>query len=436
MIKSAQKQQNLAIGLHSHTLIWLRWIAIFGQTAAILIVEYVLDLDLALQASLLVIAASAWLNVILSISARENRRISEKNLFAQLFFDLVQLGLLLGLTGGLSNPFLVLFAAPVVVAVTALRFRDAAALFALTFFMILLLAEFALPLPWQNGQIIKVDSQLYQLGLAAATIITIGFTGIYVWRISSDRNRMANALTATEAALANEHRLSALGGLAAATAHELGTPLGTIQLVAKELSRNLDSANDKKDWQSIRSDLDLILSQAVSCRQILGKLSNPGAENDPFHARHSLSSLLEEICAAQIQTDIELGYYVDGSGPEPQLQRRPEISHAMNAFVENAISFAKEKVQITAQWDSEQITISICDDGPGFDPVIQERLGDPYVTSRQGGNARGQGGLGLGFFISKNLIERTDGIIAVSRSDTLGGAKVIIRWSREKIEAQ
>jgi len=444
MPSKSKKKQNRTVGLHSHTLIWLRWIAISGQTAAILIVAFGFNLDFPIKSSLLVIAASAWLNVILSISARDNRRISERNLLAQLVFDLVQLGILVGLTGGLSNPFMVLFAAPVVVAVTALRFRDASALFALTILMIMLLSQFSLPLPLWNGELISIESALYQLGLAAATIITIAFTGTYVWRVSSDRNRMATALAATEAALANEHKLTALGGLAAATAHELGTPLGTIQLVAKELNRHLDSKRADKsyiDAEFVRDDLELILSQAKACRQILGKLSSRGAEKDPFHARLSMSALLEEVCSAQMQTKIELGYNVsrnttDKATLEPELNRRPETRHAINAFIENAISFAKKKVQVTAQWDEEKITIAICDDGPGFDPAIQERLGDPYVTSRQGGDDRGQGGMGLGFFISKTLIERTGGIIAVSRSEALGGAKVQISWPRTKIEVQ
>ncbi|PHR57141.1 MAG: histidine kinase [Robiginitomaculum sp.] len=419
--------------MHGETLILLRWIAIAGQTVAILLIEFGLDYHLPLKSCLAVIAASAWVNVYLGMSARNIGRISNRSIFWQLNFDLAQMGLLLGLTGGLSNPFLMLFAAPVVVAVTALRFREAIIMFAFVGIMIVGMAQFGFPLPAPDGQVIAVSSAVYRTGLAIATIITIAFTAIYVWRISLERNRMAQALSATETVLAKETRLAALGGLAAATAHELGTPLGTIQLVAKEINRGLVDNPDLKE------DLELILSQAKACRLILQKLSTRGAENDLFHARHSLSALLEEITAAQPPSQITLHTLVSSKEtgnptPEPKLQRQPEILHALTAFVENALSFAKSAVEITGRWDVDWITITICDDGPGFDSAILERLGEPYVTSRRGGNEQGEGGLGLGFFISKTLIERTGGQIVCGKSQSMGGAMVQIVWPRAKID--
>lgn len=429
-------------GLRGSTLVLLRWAAIFGQTITVLLIYFGLGFDLPLKSSLVVIAISAWLNVFLTISMRGNRHISDRNLFAQLLFDLVQLAILIGLTGGLSNPFLILFAAPVVVAMTALRLREAAILFFLVGGMMIVLAKIALPLPLPDATSITKASSIYQFGLAIATLITIAFTGIYVWRVSTERNRMEAALAATEAVLAHEQRLAALGGLAAATAHELGTPLGTIQLVAKELNRGLENGcilNNSTKPCRIKEDLDLILSQASACRQILGKLSDRGAENDPFHAKLLLSCLLEEVCAPKMSPEISLSWSASSRDPdaaptEPELQRQPEIFHALTAFIENAVSFANTKVDVSARWDHDWISITICDDGPGFDPSILERLGDPYITTRQGGNEQGQGGLGLGFFISKNLIERTGGQITCGRSDFLGGAMVQVVWSRASVE--
>ncbi|MBL4618192.1 MAG: ActS/PrrB/RegB family redox-sensitive histidine kinase [Robiginitomaculum sp.] len=431
-------------GLRGSTLVLLRWAAIAGQSITILLVHFGFGFELPLRSSLAVIAISAALNLYLMSSSTSNKRLSKNQLFGQLSFDLVQLGVLIGLTGGLSNPFLVLFAAPVVVAMTVLRFRESALLFLLVVVMVIVLAKFSLPLPLPNNHIWTFGSSLFQFGLTAATLITIAFTSIYVWRISSERNQMAAALDATEAVLAKEHRLSALGGLAAATAHELGTPLGTIQLAAKELSRQLENGclySGTKQQCQIQEDLDLILSQSIRCRQILGRLSQSGVENDPFHAKLSLSALLEEVCAPLINTNIGLSWNAQGKdlkpiAKEPILQRKPETLHSLSAFIENALSFAKSSVEITGLWDHDWIIITISDDGPGFDQNILQRLGEPYVTSRRGGNEKGQGGLGLGFFISKNLIERTGGEIKCGRSSALGGAMVQIIWPRDIIIAE
>ncbi|MBL1430295.1 MAG: ActS/PrrB/RegB family redox-sensitive histidine kinase [Robiginitomaculum sp.] len=441
---SANKLLKNYGGLRSSTLVLLRWAAIAGQTITILLVHFGFGFTLPLKSSLAVIAISAALNIYLMSASPSNKRLNKNQLFGQLSFDLLQLGALIGLTGGLSNPFLVLFAAPVVVAMTVLRFREAALLFLLVVVMVILLAKYSLPLPLPDDHIWTFGSTLFQFGLTAATLITIAFTGIYVWRISSERNQMAEALSATEAVLATEHRLSALGGLAAATAHELGTPLGTIQLAAKELNRELKNGcfySSTEERCRVQEDLDLILSQAIRCRQILGKLSQPGVENDPFHAKLSLSALLEETCAPLMSPNISLVWSVksknlEPSSKQPTLQRKPEILHSLSAFTENALSFAKSSVEITGLWDDDWIIITICDDGPGFDQNILERLGDPYVTSRRGGNERSQGGLGLGFFISKNLIERTGGEIKCGKSSALGGAMVQIIWPKNVIVAE
>jgi two-component system sensor histidine kinase RegB len=422
----------------------LRWIAICGQTASVLIVYFGLDFALPLKSCLAVIAASAWVNVILMVTRRNRRRISERNVFWQLVFDTLQLAILLGLTGGVTNPFLILFAAPVVVAFTSLRVRYASILFLLVTVLLGLMAIFSLPLPGMDLDNLALSSRLHSFGMVAATLIAIAFTSVYVWRVSSERNQMGGALAATEAVLARERRLAALGGLAAATAHELGTPLGTIQLVANELNRDLGKGCDLHEGDSdcpIREDIALILSQAKVCRQILGKLSAPGAEEDLFHARLGLSALIEEIVAPQMSADISLEVQVKSRDPgnapkEPMLQRQPEIMHAVSAFVENGLSFAFSRVKLDGRWDHDWVSITICDDGPGFDPSVLERLGEPYVTSRLGGDAKGQGGLGLGFFISKNLIERTGGKITCGSSSALGGAMVQIVWPRDRVEFQ
>lgn len=420
-------------GLRADTLTNLRWIAIAGQTIAVTGVFYGMGFPLPIRAALLVIAASAWLNVYLTFMARNQRRISDINVLAQLCFDLVQMSVLLGLTGGLANPFIMLLVAPVVVAITALRLRHALTLVVLVVVSVTVLWSVSLPLPWPAGTPVLAQTDLYRTGLLLATMVTTAFTGMYVWRVSSERNRTAAALSATEAVLAREQKLAALGGLAAATAHELGTPLGTIAIVANELRR------DVKTSCPLRDDLDLIVDQAKSCRSILGKMSRPGAEEDLYHSRVSVSAMLQEIKedirSEDVQVEIRaMSRFMDAASPEPVFRRMPEILHALTAFAENAVSFAETRVLLAAQWDMEKVEISVSDDGPGFAPAILERLGDPYVTSREGGNEKGEGGMGLGFFISKTLIERTGGRITCDRSEELGGAYVQIAWKRKDIE--
>ncbi len=440
----SQSSSQIPSGLRSQTLIRLRWVAILGQTITVLFVHFGLHFPLPLTACLIVIALSAGGNVMLMAFNRTQQNMRQQNMFWQLVFDMLQLGVLLGLSGGLGNPFVILLAAPVVVAMAALHVRHAAILFAMVIVLSAFMIQFALPLPWYGTQMVSLHSRLFQVGMGSATLITIAFISIYVWYISAERNRMATALAATEAVLAKEHQLAALGGLAAATAHELGTPLGTIQLVANELDRNAGrgcTAQSGEDPCPFRDDISLILSQTKVCRQILSKLSTRGTKGDAFLTQISLLALIEETAAAQTPGNIALHTYAKSKDPidtpaHPQLRRQPETIHALNACVENAISFAKTKVTINGRWDPDWISITICDDGPGFAPSILERLGEPYITSRLGGDAQGRGGLGLGVFIAKNLIERTGGEIVCGRSSSLNGAMVQIIWPRDQIEMQ
>ncbi len=417
-------------GVRARTLIMLRWIAVAGQSLAVLFVAYGLHFTIPLAACLAVISASAWLNIFLGFAGP--RLSSRRSTLAQLAFDLVQIALLLGLTGGLANPFLLFLGVPVVVAMTALPVRDALLLAALAVLALAALALFARPLPWTPGMEPQIP-RLYISGQIAAMMIATGFIAFYVWRVSQEGERMQAALTATEAVLAKEARLSALGGLAAAVAHELGTPLGTIALVAGEMRHAL--AGDS----ALAEDAELLVEQAKRCRTILSRLSAPGAAEDPVHARHTLAELLEEI-AAPLRAS---GHVITTSArPKtgcqddrmPVLRRRPEIMHALGAFAENATDFSRQRVDLAGYWDDNWIEVIICDDGAGFDEKILDRLGEPYVTSRPGGDDHGHGGLGLGVFIAKTLIERTDGVVRLGSSAKLGGAMVRIIWPRPAIE--
>lgn len=408
------------------TLIVLRWLAVFGQTVAVLFVRYWLGVEFPVWPALAAIGVSAALNLGLVVRRRSQDLVLEWEAAAQLAYDVVQLAVLLALTGGLQNPFVFLFVAPVAVSATILRPVVTAMLAALTFACVGVIAVWRLPLPWPEGHTFELPP-LYQMGVAAAVLVGLGFTSVYAWRVAAEEERLNIALAAVQAVLAREQTLSALGGLAAAAAHELGTPLATIHLVAKEMAREAP-ANDPR-----AEDLNLLVSQSERCRAILAQLSSKREQVDVMLSRAPIKSLLEEIAAPHEGLGTEINIDASGDGPI-EIRRMPEIVHALGAIVENAVGFARSRVDIVARWTQTEVEISIRDDGPGFAPGVLARLGEPYLTERdEEGSA---GGLGLGFFIAKTLLERTGAKIDVrNRTSPQQGAIVRARWPRGEIEA-
>ncbi len=411
------------------TLIYLRWFAVAGQLAAVLFVRFGLGFELPLASALAAIAVSATLNIVLTFTRSAQALVRDTEAAAQLAYDVVQLAVLLGLTGGIQNPFVFLFVAPLAVSAAVLRPVATAGLAVLAFACIGALALWGQPLPWREGERLVLPL-LYQFGMAAAVMICLGFTSVYAWRVAAEEERLNLALAAAEAVLAREQKLSALGGMAAAAAHELGTPLATIHLVAKEMARELPTDSP------LHEDAALLVSQSERCRAILTQLSQRSDEGDAMHARAPLTSLLQEIAAPHENLGAEIAIRTgapDGA-PPPDLRRLPEILHGLGAIVENAVGFAAGKVEIDATWSETQIGIVVQDDGPGFSANILGRLGEPYVTERQEGD--GGGGLGLGFFIAKTLLERSGAQVTVkNRPSPLSGAIVRAVWPRAAIEA-
>jgi len=413
--------------LRLRTLILLRWLAVMGQTATVLSVHYLLEFHLPLAACLGVIAASAGLNVWLTLTAQTRRFAKDREAFGQLAFDVLQLMALLALTGGLTNPFAMVLVAPVVISVAALPARWWIMLAGLAVAGSVALSVWRLPLPW-SGEPQVVLPPVYQLGLWLALAITIAFTAVYAWRVGSEARRMGTALAATQTVLAREQRLSALGALAAAAAHELGTPLATIQLTAKEMLR---AASD----DMTREDAELIVSQAHRCREILRRLSQNRETGDRMHDRIGLREAMEEAAAPLLglgaQVEVRLVPPPDGAEP-PVLTRRAELIYGLGNFIENAVDFAREKVIVEGGWDTDSLVISVHDDGPGFSSDVLARLGEPYVSTRRSG--QGRGGLGLGVFIAMTLIERLGGAVSLDNAPG-GGARVTITLARAALTA-
>lgn len=455
-------------GFSLRTLIVLRWLTIIGQSAAILTAHQLLHFPLPLWPCLIVIAVSAAVNV--GAMARVRRLEASlpdgRQTAIHLGFDIFQLGVLLALTGGLENPFCLLLVAPVTIAAAALPARQALMLGVLALIAVGVLFFWSEPLPWRPYEDFHLPT-LYRLGMAMALVTGVVFTAGYAWRVAADAEKLELALATTQDVLQREQRLAALGGLAAAAAHELGTPLATIQVVAKELQRASSPDSDAAE------DAALILQQAERCRGILTQLSQQPEGDDALYADVSLKALLEEVVEPHRGFDLvfEVLVKTPAGQPAPRVRRMPEVVHGLSTLVENAADFAAATVRVQAIVDAGWIEIDILDDGPGFANDILPRLGEPYVTSRPQGKARqalaaqiaaaarpskrrasvdapiapSQGGMGLGFFIARTLLERTGGSVSVGQGlpqpgatpeakTVPRGARVAVRWARPALE--
>ena len=416
------------------TLINLRWIAVIGQAIAVLVVHFVLGYEVHLSACLAAISASAWLNLFLMATQPEHRLSRQVETAAQSGFDIIQLAVLIALTGGLDNPFLLMILAPVTVAAARLKPTYAMLLVALSLVCVALMAVWSHPLPWREGEALNLPP-IYRWGQFAAVATGLVFFAVSAARTGRDEARLVHALDAAEDVLSREQRLSALGALSAATAHELGTPLATIHLVAKELARSTS-----KD-APLYEDVSLMADQAERCRRILNQISTRREMTDAAHAKLPLSALIEEASSPHRGLGITIKLSCqpldpedESAGPQPEIRRRPEILHALGAFIENAVSFAKTEVQVAARWSATELRIYISDDGPGFAQNVLPKLGEPYLSQR-GPNQRG-GGMGLGFFIARTLIERTGArLTPFNRSAPNNGAVVKIAWDLKAVRA-
>lgn len=403
------------------TLVLIRWLAIGGQTIALLLVHFGLGFDLAIFPALALVAASALLNAALAVGWSAATRLTDRWATLLLAYDIFQLAGLIFLTGGLQNPFALLFLVPVTISATILDVRSTVSLGALGMACITLLAFYHEPLPWPDADLEL--PWLYIAGIWFALAIGTAFVAAYAWRVAAEARYMSDALAATQMALSREQRLSALGSLAAAAAHELGTPLGTIAVVAKELKRELPADGPFGD------DVDLLSSQAERCREILARLAQrPDTQDDrTFHAM-PLDALVEMAAAPHRRDTVALDVAVSGAGAAPVVTHRPEIVQGLGNLIENAVDFARERVDIGVGWDAREATVTVRDDGPGLNIDVLESLGEPYLTTR-----REAGGMGLGVFISKTLLERTGATLAFANRPG-GGAEVAITWPRGILE--
>ncbi|KCZ92275.1 ActS/PrrB/RegB family redox-sensitive histidine kinase [Hyphomonas johnsonii] len=414
------------------TFITLRWLAVAGQTAAVVFVTMVFGFQMQLALCLAIIASSAWLNVLLAFAFQSQRLTRGWEATLQLAFDTVQLAALIAATGGLSNPFLLLLLAPVTIAALSLQPARATLIAVLALVLAALMSVASLPLPWIDTNPISLPP-LFQWGQLTALAVGVVFFSLSAVRVSQDEARLVRALDAASVVMAREQKLSALGAMSAMTTHELGTPLATIHLVSKELLGELSPDDPHME------DVRLIAEQADRCRTILATIREAREATDMVHALMPLDALVEEAAAPFKGLGVDLTVRAiageRGEAKAPVLNRSPEILHALGAFIENAVSFAASRVDAVASWTDDQILITISDDGPGFAAEVMPKLGEPYVSQRSEAQLGG-GDMGLGFFIAKTLIERTGGRIATrNRPLPKTGAIVQALWPRAALEA-
>ncbi len=410
------------------TLTRIRWVAITGQLVTLFLVRFGLDWPLPMNAALAVVSVSVVLNLAMTFRRPEQGRLKEWEAATYLAFDTLQLALLLYLTGGLTNPFALLFLGPVTVSATVLTRRATAILCALVVVCTTLLMFNHLPLPWPALGL-KLPG-LYVWGLWAAVVTGTLFLAVYADSLAAEGRRMSNALSATQLALAREQQLSAVGGLAAAAAHELGSPLSTILVTATELSREMPEDGPYAE------DITILQAEAYRCREILAELAVQPATDDSadIFVQTPLSATVSAAADRHLEAGISLGIdtVADDDSPEPVVANSPEFNHGLGNIVQNAVQFARNSVAISVAWSEETITVTVCDDGPGFAPAVLDRIGEPYVSSR------GEGHLGLGIFIAQLLLRRTGGRLIAGNLRGVGGhvdgGEVAITWPRASLD--
>jgi two-component system sensor histidine kinase RegB len=411
------------------TILRLRWLAVLGQLAAIFIVVQGLDFDLPIIPCVTIVGLSALLNLVLQMAFNPMQRLEPVYTAALLALNIAELAGLLFLTGGLQNPFSFLFLAPVLISATALPIRFTIALGVLAVACATVLGFFHLPLPWESDEPLELPP-IYLFGVWLSIVLAIGVTSLYAFQVTEEARKLSDALAATELVLTREQHLTQLDGLAAAAAHELGTPLATIFLISRELEKTVHNNGP------LAGDLKTLREQAQRCRDILAKITQLSSTGAPFD-RMPLSTLIEETVAPHRDFGITIRIRIAVAGAaEPVGMRNPAILYGVGNILENAVDFARTAVEVNAWWNADSVEIVISDDGPGIAPDVLKRIGEPYLSRRRSDEAQGErSGLGLGVFIARTLLERTGAKVAFSnRTFPDHGAVVQIVWPRSRFE--
>ncbi len=427
------------------TLVFLRWWAILGQTSALIVAQRLYNLNLEIGLCFLVVGVAIISNLVAVFIFPQNKRLSEVETLLVVLFDMIQLGLMLYFTGGLNNPFSILIVGPVIVSASALSSRSTLFLGFTAIMIVSILTKFHLPLRMGQGAILQMPD-IFLFGNWIAIVIAVIFLGVYSRWIVSEMRAMSNALQATQMALSREQKLTDLGGVVAAAAHELGTPLATIKLTSAELA---DELADKPD---LFEDAMLICEQTDRCRDILRSMGRAGKDDTHMHSA-PIMAILQEAAEPHAERGKNIqfshGDNLHDSKGQPIILRRPEVIHGVRNLIQNAVDFAHDTVWIDCNWTHNAITITITDNGSGYPQHLLGRIGEPFMRRRSSGTDPQRPeyeGMGLGLFIAKTLLERSGADLTFANgSDVLQsaeiraercGACVKVIWPRNQIDAQ
>ncbi|MGY6705505.1 sensor histidine kinase RegB [Roseinatronobacter sp.] len=438
-------QENRGEWVRLRTLTYVRALALVGQVGAFLLAALMFDLRFDMGLVALVIAASAVSILLALFLFPPTKRLSDVEASLTFLFDIAQLGCLLYLTGGITNPFALLIMAPVAISAMALPPRSTMMLALVAIALITLVSVAYQPLRFTDGTILVVPPIL-SFGFWAAIVIGVVFQAFYAHRVAAESDSMADALLAAQMALSREQKLTDLGGVVAATAHELGTPLATIKLVSSEL------ADELADRPDLLDDVRLLASEVDRCRDILRAMGRSGKDDTHMH-RAPLEAVLREAAEPHCNRGKQVHFLLtaEGGAPDsqPQILRRPEIIHGLRNLIQNAVDFAQSQVWVDARWTPQTLTLRIIDDGAGFSPQVLASIGEPFIGRRRDPTRSKRrpeyDGMGLGTFIAKTLLERTgarldfmncDGSVkTLPQAPELHGALIEIRWPLPAVAA-
>ena len=410
--------------LQKKTVVILRWIALIGQLITIYVVHFLLELNLPIILCSITIFCGGLTNIFIQFTFKKNQ-LSNIESTILLFYDVIQLSVLIYLTGGVTNPFVIFLVVPAIVSSTLLNLTSTFFLSFITIITLVLLTFNYLPLPSEENIHFHVPDY-YLYSIPTSLIIVLIFLNYFGFRFGHEARKRSEALNRLESVLAKEQELDSIGHQAAAAAHSLGTPLSTITVIAKELKKEI------KNNPKYSEDVDMILSEVKRCGDILKKLSRREIVDDVYVSNVALEDLLFEIKNSFEEiSEKKIELYFDKKNKKTPIKRSPELTYGIRNFVGNAVKFSKKNVYINLINNKDEIKIKITDDGPGFPSDVFQIIGEPYIASKTK-KFKNKSGLGLGTFIGKTLLERKKAIIEFSNLEN-GGASVEISWKYDDL---
>tara|TARA_Y100000590_G_scaffold314153_1_gene355144 strand:- start:408 stop:1694 length:1287 start_codon:yes stop_codon:yes gene_type:complete len=413
------------IQLDKRTLVFLRWIAFAGQYITISLVFFVFEYKLPFFYCTTIIVFGVLTNIYLQFKFKNNQLNNFASTFC-LFYDLIQLSFLLYLTGGITNPFIILIIVPSIVSATFLTLKSTINLSIITIIILFFLTIYKLPLPISDKQHLHLPDA-YLIALPISIVITLIFLTYFGIRFGIERRKRTEALNKLELILAKEHELESIGLQAAAAAHSLGTPLSTITVIARELEKEIG------DNPKYNQDISLLISQTKRCSEILKNLSQDKLKDDNFLSNIKLKDLLTEIVKSFSEiSKKKLTLNLKKSITNPSIGRSIEITYGLRNFIGNAVKYSNSSVDIILESNNKITEILICDDGPGFSEDILDVLGEPYIRSKNKFIST-KSGLGLGTFIGKTLLERMKGKVNFGKCFETKGALVSVKWDTKDL---